>query len=260
MESNTFRWEDARQFNWWQLLLATFIPSGIAFFLFHIVLPRLVANGGGRLSSWATVASIGLFAFSLGGLFLLNKEAKELGVSIWKRMSLRGLSLRQWGLYIVLLVVALLLAFLIQPVTVGFMEALDFFPPDYFPFILDPRIDPLSAPESVISPNLAIRGNYSLIPLMLVALALNILTEELYFRAWMLPKMVKWGNWGWVLNGVLFAFYHSFQLWLLPTLLVASLSFAFLFYRSRSLWVVFVGHLVGNFLVTALGLVALIAS
>ncbi len=95
MESNTFRWEDTRQFNWWQVLLATFIPSGIAFFLFHFVLPRLVANGGGRLSSWATVASIGLFAFSLAALFLLNKEAKELGVSIWKRMSLRGLSLRQ---------------------------------------------------------------------------------------------------------------------------------------------------------------------
>ncbi|MBT5072489.1 MAG: CPBP family intramembrane metalloprotease, partial [Kordiimonadaceae bacterium] len=45
-----------------------------------------------------------------------------------------------------------------------------------------------------------------------MTLFLNILTEEFYFRAYLLPKLSKYGNLSWVINGGLFALYHSFQL------------------------------------------------
>jgi membrane protease YdiL (CAAX protease family) len=62
----------------------------------------------------------------------------------------------------------------------------------------------------------------------------------------MLPKLSKYGSWGWVINGVLFAFYHSFQIWLLPLLLVSSLSFAFIFYKTKSIWPILATHLLLN--------------
>jgi len=123
---------------------------------------------------------------------------------------------------------------------------------------LNPRIDPANTDVAILSPGLNPQGMYGLLFLIAVTVFLNILTEELYFRAWMLPKLSRYGTWGWVMNGVLFAFYHTFQLWLLPMLLVASLSFAFIFYKSKSVWPVFAAHMIVNLLIAVLGMLTLI--
>lgn len=120
--------------------------------------------------------------------------------------------------------------------------------PSYLPFFLNPTVDPMTADMSVLSPALNLRGAYFVIPLITVVISLNILAEELYFRAWLLPKMSRFGGWSWVLNGTLFALYHTFQLWLLPLILVASLTFAFIVYKSRSIYPALVFHLVANLL------------
>ena len=130
--------------------------------------------------------------------------------------------------------------------------------PDYMPYFLNPTIDPKTAGQELLSPGLPIEGSYFLIPLMGLFLLLNIFTEELYFRAWMQPKLIRYGNLGWIMNGTFFALYHSYQLWLFPTLLVAGLSFAFIFYKSRSVWPVFAFHLSGNFLMAILGVILMV--
>lgn len=264
MSESTFQWDQIQQLTIPQLLLATFIPSGVAFVGFRMILPMFVASGTPSLTGWAAIASVMLFIFVLAAIYLLNREAKKLGISLTVRMCLKKLTLKEWLIYGAMLVGAFVLILFIQPVTALFMGIVDGIPlltrPDYMPFMLDPRIDPMAADPATLSPGLTIIGNYGLIPLMLITLFLNILTEELYFRAWMLPKLAKYGNLGWILNGILFALYHTFQLWLLPTLLVASLTFAFIFYRSKSAWPVFAGHFIVNFLASAIGIVALIAS
>jgi len=123
---------------------------------------------------------------------------------------------------------------------------------------LNPAIDPMVADMSVVSPGLPLNGQYGLVLLMAITLLLNILTEELYFRAWMLPKLSRYGGWSWVINGIFFALYHTFQFWLFPTLLVASLFFAFIFYKSKSIWPSFAAHLIGNFLLSILGILMLV--
>lgn len=258
--NRVFDWEQTPQFSPVQLLLATFIPSAIAFVGFRVVLPMMVDNGMPVITSWATIASVMLFGFVIVAIYLLRSEAKQMDISFWTRIALRGLSRRDWGIYLAMMLVATVLVMFSTPLTVWFMNALSWTPPDYMPFFLNPQIDPMNTDPSILSPNLQLQGNFALIPLMAVTLILNILTEELYFRAWMLPKLAKYGNWGWIANGVLFALYHTMQLWLLPTLLVASLAMAFIFYRSKSIWPVFIGHFVGNFLLTIMGMLALIAA
>ena len=253
-----FKWEKSKQLSVIQLLLATFLPSGFAYVGFRVVLPALVKNGTPVLVGWPAVASIMLFVFVLLAFLLMRTEAQQLGLSLGKRMCFKRLSWKEWGIAIGILVVAFFLAMGAQGIVPSYMDALGLSVPEYMPFFLNPRIIPAEANPADLSPGLDLRGKYYLVILMAVTLLLNILAEEFYFRAWMLPKLSRYGSWGWVINGILFAFYHSFQIWLLPLLLISSLSFAFVFHRTRSIWPTFAIHLLLNAL-NLLPVVAMIA-
>jgi membrane protease YdiL (CAAX protease family) len=241
-----------------QFLLAIFIPSGTAFIGFHIVLPALVANGVPPVVAWPSIASVMLMGFVIAAVLLLNKEATSLGISLRTRMCMKKLSIKEWGRYILLMIVALVASLASQSLVLPFMNAIHLRVPGYMPFFLNPAFNAATTDMSIVSPGLPLHHSYSVLLLMGITLLLNILTEELYFRAWMLPKFSRYGSWGWVMNGVFFALYHTFQIWLLPTLLVASLFFAFIFYKSRSIWPPFTAHLIGNFLLQILSIAMLI--
>lgn len=199
-----------------------------------------------------------LLVFVVLALILLRAEAKQLDIPLTTRMCLKKLSVKQWLGYIGIMIVGLFIAMISVQFVEPFMNVTGLTIPDYMPFFLNPAINPAEADPSVISPGFPLKGKFVLIPLMAVTLLLNILAEELYFRAWMLPKLSTYGNFGWIMNGTLFAFYHTFQLWLLPMILVGSLTWAFVIYKSRSIWPAMAGHLVGNFLFSILGILMLV--
>jgi membrane protease YdiL (CAAX protease family) len=259
MKPDTFYWEQTRQLSVIQLLLSVFIPSGIAFVGFHVALPAFVRNGVPVLIAWPSIAGVMLFVLVLVAFFLLRQEAKTMGISLWARMCLKRLSFKEWGIYLTIAIVGLLIIAGIQEVIPVILKAIDFTIPDYMPFFLNPGINPTNTTMDVLSPGLPLKGNYGLLPLIGITLLLNILTEELYFRAWMLPKLSRYGTWGWVINGILFALYHTFQIWLLPVLVAASLLFSYICYRSRSILPSMAAHLIGNFMLSILGIVMLIA-
>ena len=126
------------------------------------------------------------------------------------------------------------------------MEVLSIDVPDYLPFFLHPDINPVSADPMVISSGISLAGRWDIFATVTLMLILNILAEELYFRAWLMPKMGKLGPAAWFANGALFALYHTFQLWLFPVLLIASISFAFLVYRTRSVIPSLLAHVLIN--------------
>ena len=96
MNKNLFDWGKARQLSVIQLLLATFIPSAIAFIGFHVVLPALVRNDVPIIIAWPAIASVMLLGFVLAAIVLLSREAKTMGISLWARMCLKKLSVKQW--------------------------------------------------------------------------------------------------------------------------------------------------------------------
>ena len=93
---------------------------------------------------------------------------------------------------------------------------------------------------------------------MALALLLNILAEEIYFRGWLLPKMQRLGKWSWVVNGTLFALYHTFQLWMFPMIFVLSLATTLTVYLSKSILPAFVTHIVANFLLSIISIIVLV--
>ena len=258
MTSNSFNWKKTKQLSVIQLLLAFALPSVFAFVGFRLVLPTLVNSGIPVMLAWPSVASVMLLAFVIIAFILLRSEAKQLDIPVTTRMCLKKLSIKQWFSYIVILIFGFAFATIAVRLVQPLMNVTGLTIPDYMPFFLNPTINPADADPSILSPGFPLKGQFILIPLMTITLLLNIMAEELYFRAWILPKLSKYGSISWIINAVLFSFYHSFQLWLLPTILVSSLVWTFVIYKSESIWPALIGHLVGNFLFAILGILILI--
>jgi membrane protease YdiL (CAAX protease family) len=251
MSNLQFEWQSVRQFNSPHLFAAFAIPSVIAFVGFHFILPAIYASGVPAIVAWPTIASTMLLGFAFAAVLLMKREADALGVSLKARMCLKPLSWRQWGFAIGVLLIGVVAAAGLGSASQFWSNITGLHAPAYFPFFLDPSIDPMSTSSSEVTPGFELKGAYWLIGLMLITLGLNILVEELYFRAWLLPKMQFLGGASWVVNGFGFAFYHTFQLWLLPQILPLSLFMAFVVYKTRSIWPAFAIHLVVNSLTVA---------
>ena len=251
-----FEWKKSRQLHWWQVLSAVFAPSAFAFIGFHVIVPALVTAGTPALIAWSAVACIMLFIFTLLAIYLLGKEARELGITFAARACLKKVSVKNWLLYLVITLAAFSLVSVFQAIQPRMLNAIGFNIPDYMPFFLK-GLAPTTTPMTELSPGFDLRGAYAFLPLIGVTLLFNIAAEELYFRAWLMPKMIRMGHWAWVANGILFALYHTFQLWMLPVLLTASLSFAFIAYLSRSILPSAIIHFITNFLFSILGILYL---
>jgi membrane protease YdiL (CAAX protease family) len=258
MEKRIFVWESTQQLSVGGMLLATFIPSGVATTGFHVVAPALVSAGMPSLYAWYFVALVALAAFVVAGLLLLAYDARILGVGVRERLCLTRISARMWLAAIAIMIVAIGLSFAAKPLVQPFMRLFGLHVPAYSPFFLDPAVVVSPSTTGTLAPGVILKGNYGLVGLQAVTLLFNISAEELYFRAWMLPKLSRYGKASWVINGALFAAYHVFQIWLFPQILIASLGVALVVRFTRSIWPAIAGHLVGNFLLGIVGFLALV--
>lgn len=259
MTSNSFMWKDTPQLSIVGILLGFSLPSAGGFVFFHLILPALVDADLPVIVAYSLVAGAGLFIILAAGFLLMRREAASLGIPLTSRMAFQRMPRRRALIAGGILLVGVVLAAGALQLVVPLVDALRFTIPNYMPFFLNPGIDPFTAEMEVVSPGLDLDGAYFVLPLIGVVLIFNILAEEFYFRAWMLPKLAKYGRWSWVISGTGFALYHTFQLWLFPTIIVASLTFAFVFYWTRSLWPGLIGHLVFNFLISMVAVGSLIA-
>jgi uncharacterized protein len=71
-------------------------------------------------------------------------------------------------------------------------------------------------------------------------------TEELYFRGHLLPRIDRFGRGAPVLNTVLFTLYHFHTPWRYPVILLGYLPIAWTSWRRRSFWVGLAAHMVIN--------------
>lgn len=85
-------------------------------------------------------------------------------------------------------------------------------------------------------------GGYSK-QIILITLILNLvlngliapLVEEYYFRGYLLPRMAAWGKWSFVVNAILFSFYHFWQPYIYLTLLIALLPLSWAVWKTKDL-------------------------
>jgi membrane protease YdiL (CAAX protease family) len=80
--------------------------------------------------------------------------------------------------------------------------------------------------------------------------------EELYFRGYLLPRMARFGRGAPYLNAALWALGHLWQPWGAPLLFLAMVPAIVVVQRTRCVWLIVVGHALGNFLMI-LGMVVM---
>ena len=257
MKSN-FNWCNLKQLNLLQTFLAFFLPSLFVFWGFRYILPWTVEAGYPKNLMWAIIASIMLLFFVIIGLLLIKEDAKSAGVSIGERLLIKKIGIKQWLISFVIMISGIILSIIASPISELIKEISIFSIPDYMPFWLNPSIDPMSTNMNTLSPNYSLKGNYLFLTIMLFTLLLNIFAEEIYFRAWLLPKMYSLGKWSWIINGFLFALYHTYQLWLFPTIFVVSLATTLSVYLSKSILPAFTIHIIANFLLGIITITVLV--
>jgi membrane protease YdiL (CAAX protease family) len=256
----SFEWSNCKQLSLFKILLAFLLPSLFAFIGFRFVLPLLVKSGYPKVLMWGLVASVMLLIFVIIGIFLNYNESKKLNISLFERLCIKRLTTKQWLIYLGIMLIGLVLSLLVKPLIEPFMRITGLHIPDYMPFWLDTSINPMNTDVNVLSPGYPLKGNFIFLAVMAITLLLNILAEEIYFRAWLLPKMYSRGNWSWIVNGSLFALYHTFQLWLFPILFVVSIITSFVVYKSKSILPAFTIHIVANFIMAIAGIIYLVIS
>jgi membrane protease YdiL (CAAX protease family) len=90
----------------------------------------------------------------------------------------------------------------------------------------------------------------TIIVLIVIAFLFNGLagpiTEELYFRGYLLPRIDRYGKWAPVLSTLLFSIYHLWTPWRGPQIVVGFLPLTIAAWRTKSVYVSMVAHVVIN--------------
>jgi hypothetical protein len=88
---------------------------------------------------------------------------------------------------------------------------------------------------------------YTFPPLALTFLAIgNFLGEEVYFRGYLMKKTAFLGRWNWMVNSLLFALYHLWQIPQTWPLIVLVLAFGLLMWLRKDVYIMAVFHMFAN--------------
>lgn len=163
---------------------------------------------------------------------------------------------RRWGIAVVVFAVAYGAVTLLMPTQDPIVDAAP--PPEWLPDHPDREFDSLQDGY----PDVELEGNYLFFVYRFIILGfiLNMIGEELYYRAALLPKMrAVFGKGDWVANGIGFAVKHLYYWWRVPFLVPAGLGIAFFFGPMRSLPLAILAHwLSGEIILFFLGIAELL--
>jgi membrane protease YdiL (CAAX protease family) len=83
------------------------------------------------------------------------------------------------------------------------------------------------------------------------------ITEELYFRGFLLPRMARWGIWAPLISVALFSLYHFWLPWENPTRIIALLPLVYAVQWKRNIYLSIAVHSLLN-TIGSIGLLMLV--
>jgi membrane protease YdiL (CAAX protease family) len=85
------------------------------------------------------------------------------------------------------------------------------------------------------------------LPLIPIALLLNIFGEEIFWRGIVFPRQeLRHGDRTFLIHGVIWAFSHLFQYWLMLPILISSVALAYVYQRTKNTWAGILAHMLNN--------------
>lgn len=229
-----------------QSLLLHLLP-GIPIVLFYLlVAPSLIKLGFPPAFALCLAIPAVLIPIELGILLFLGK--KRTGRYSWKSVvSYRELApVWQYVVYGLLIIVwsSLVFMFLSKPLGGFLTDRLFAWAPTWFV-----QSNTFDGPKSILFA--------TWIMIMVFGNILGPIVEELYFRGYLLPRMIHLKGWAPVVNAILFSAYHFWSPWDVVTRSIAVLPVSYCAYIKRNIYMGMIAHVLLNSL-SSLSLLSLI--
>jgi membrane protease YdiL (CAAX protease family) len=181
----------------WQSVLFFIIPGLYAVFSVYVLFPALVRHGISEENAYNTAHLTGFVGLFLATIVALRVDGWPLRwATVKERLRLQRMDSTAWKWTLPFMVLYLLLGLALNLLLQLVFEWSGFRPPDA---------------------NVPLTN----IPYILIVLVANVVSEEIWWRGYILPRQeLQHGKFAWVVNGVLWSFFHLFKWWAIPFMLV----------------------------------------
>lgn len=216
----------------------------------YIVLPFLLTKGisflAGYLICFQTIPFLFIFVLAL---LLYKKEGNSF---IWKKFKERmrlNFNIKILFIGIILFFFGILMYLLLQPFTVKLASIPLFAPPEWF----GPDLHPLKQGTHGSFMGKPLAGEYWIPIVYIIGWFMNIASEELLFRGYMMPRMeLSFNKKAWLINASCWWVWHCFWRWQLAALLPFILLLPFVAQKSKSTVPGLIAHGAMNFIAVIL--------
>ena len=229
----------------WQAFLMFAVPSALQTVSMYVILPMIAGRVSYPMLWWFLALYLIPLTLMLPAAYIAYRLDRypPTWQALKDRFYLKPLKGRDWGWVVGLVVVFGLAASVLSPVSRWLASQPIFMPPDFVPPVVDPRITTL--PTEIMG--VSLKGNWLVLIIYALALAFNILGEELYMRGYILPRQtLTHGRWAWLVHGILWTLFHFFQRWTYIQLLPITLSLSYVAYRTKNTSIAIAAHYIGN--------------
>lgn len=159
------------------------------------------------------------------------------------RLSLEGVVLYreripwwQYLVYVAIVTVASVIFLLLAPVSNVIRESLF----SWWPAMYDLSLDLSGYSRST--------AMISLIINFLVISLIAPITEEIYFRGYLLPRLSRFGFWAVPIHTALFGLFHTWTPWMVVTRAIGVIPFAYIIQRKQNIYIGMIAHVLFNIL------------
>ena len=218
----------------WQSLLFFLIPGLYGVFAFYVLFPILVRFGMPEEYAYGTqMLSVFLILF-LATLISLRRDGWPLNwATVRDRLRVKRMDATAWKWTLAFLFLSLLLGFLFNMLGQFVFERIGFWPPDA---------------------NIPLTN----IPFMIIVLIFNIIAEEMWWRGYILPRQeLEHGRLAFLVNGVLWSFFHIFKWWAVPLMLFRNWILPFVVQRTKNTAPGILMHFISNGISVLFSIIAL---
>jgi membrane protease YdiL (CAAX protease family) len=220
-----------------QSVLSFAVPALYGVLAHYLLFPSLTRLGVSQEHAYNT-AHLTVFLFLLLlTIIALRVEGWPLSwTTLAERLRFKRMDSTAWKWTISLMVLYLVLGLLLNMLAEFVYDTLGFWPPD--------ADIPLTN-----------------IPFLLVVFVMNIVSEELWWRGYLLPRQeLELGKLAWVVNGILWSLFHIFKWWAVPFLLLKQWMLPFVAQRTKNTAPAFLIHFTSNAFGILLSIIPLLSA
>ena len=226
---------NVRPLRLWQSVLRFAVPALYGVFAHYVLFPFLVSLGFSQENAYHTAHLTVFILLLLFTVVALRADGWPLRwTTLTERLRFKPMDVTAWKWTLPLTVVYLAMGLLLNMLGQFIFELIDFSPPE---------------------PDVQLTN----IPFLVIVLIMNISSEELWWRGYILPRQeLEHGKLAWLVNGILWSLFHIFKWWAVPFMLVREWMIPFVAQRTKNTTPPFLIHLVSNGLGLLLSIIPLL--